>query len=123
MDNFEFATRNKLRFPYRGQVSVEDLWDLNLQQLNDVYMTLQRQRKDSSGTLIVEETRQDFLLGVQVELVRHVFTTKQVEANEKEQAVLRREEKRRLQELLSRKREEGLSNLSEEELQRMIESM
>ena len=23
---FEIATRNKYRFPYRGQISVEDMW-------------------------------------------------------------------------------------------------
>ena len=30
---FELATRCKYRFPYRGQITIEDLWDLRLQDI------------------------------------------------------------------------------------------
>lgn len=33
---FEAATRYKYRFPFKGMISVEDLWDLKLQDLDSV---------------------------------------------------------------------------------------
>lgn len=40
---FETAVRNKMRFPYKGQISVEDLWDLDVNALDGVFKTLNSQ--------------------------------------------------------------------------------
>ena len=42
---FEVATREKMRFPFKGMISVEDLWDLSVQNLDKVFKTLNSQRK------------------------------------------------------------------------------
>ena len=44
---FEVATRNKYRFPYRGQISVEDMWDLPVTELDKIFKTLNKQVKTS----------------------------------------------------------------------------
>ena len=122
-DIFEFATRNKVRFQLRGQLSVEDLWDLRQTQLNEIFQGIQARRQSRAESLIVQESEEDVLLGIQSDIVRHIFNTRKAEAEAKEQALARREEKRRLQELLAQKREQGLSALSEEELQARIDAL
>lgn len=44
---FELATRNKMRFPFRGMISVEDLWDLSLTNLDSVFKILNAEAKKS----------------------------------------------------------------------------
>lgn len=39
---FEFATRNKVRFSFKGLISVEDLWDLSLTNLDSIYKELNK---------------------------------------------------------------------------------
>ena len=40
---FEYATRNKIRFPFKGMISVEDLWELTPTNLDTIYKTLNKQ--------------------------------------------------------------------------------
>lgn len=42
---FERAAMNKYRFPYKGQISVEDLWDLSLPGLDSVFKHLNKLKK------------------------------------------------------------------------------
>ena len=42
---FEVAVRNKFRFPFKGVISVEDLWDLSVQQLDGIFKTLKSQER------------------------------------------------------------------------------
>ena len=37
---FEYATKNRLRFPYKGSQSVEDLWALSVEELDKLFKTL-----------------------------------------------------------------------------------
>ena len=37
---FEIAARNKFRFPFKGMISTEDLWDLSVENLDNVFKTL-----------------------------------------------------------------------------------
>ena len=39
---FEAATRYKYRFPFKGMISVEDLWDLKLQDLDSVFKLMKK---------------------------------------------------------------------------------
>jgi len=42
---FEVAVTEKFRFPFRGQITVEDLFDLNVKDLDAVFKTLNSQLK------------------------------------------------------------------------------
>ena len=45
---FETAVRTKMRFPFKGVVSVEDLWDLSVENLDTVYKTLNSELKKAT---------------------------------------------------------------------------
>lgn len=45
MELFEIAIRNKYRFPFKGWISTEDLWDLSVQNLDSIFKTLNKEFK------------------------------------------------------------------------------
>ena len=95
---FEYATRNKLRFPFKGSISVEDLWDLSLANLDEVFKALNaRVKKVNEESLLSSKSKEDEVLEVQIEIVKYIFLTKKEEADAK---VLEREKKEKLQKLL-----------------------
>jgi len=117
---FEKATRMKLRFPHKGQCTVEDLWDLGVTALDGIYKTLRAAQKDQEGDSLLAEHRPDSALALQVEIVRHIVAVKQAEAAEKKAAVDKRAQKERIMELIARKQDEALASKSVEELTALV---
>jgi len=119
---FEMATRGKLRFQYKGFVSTEDLWDLNPHQLNEVFKNIQAaQAKLAGASLLNDLSPEQKELALMEEIVRHIFQVKMEEKERREQEATERQRKARIKEILARKGEEALNNLSEEELRKMLE--
>ncbi|WP_243033922.1 hypothetical protein [Clostridium sp. AF50-3] len=48
------AARCKYRFPYRGNISVEDLWDLPVKALDGIFKTLNAEVKQSQEESLLE---------------------------------------------------------------------
>ena len=71
---FEFALRNKVRFPYKGMISVEDLYDLSVRELDSVFKTLNAQvKKSQEESLLATKTKEDETLSIQIEIVKYIF--------------------------------------------------
>ena len=49
---FEIAVRSKMRFPFKGQIFVEDLWDLDVNALDSVFKSLNIKVKESIKTTL-----------------------------------------------------------------------
>ena len=121
---FRIATREKYRFPYKGQISVEDLWDLSPVQLDTVYKTLSASKKNSTAdSLIAARTPEDDTLENKLEIVRYIFETKKREADERKEAAAKAERKRHLTEILARKEDAALEGMSADDLRKMIEEL
>lgn len=124
MSEFEKAIRMKLRFPYKGWCSTEDLWDLNVRELDSIFKTLNRQRKAvGEDSLLDTKSPEDAVLALQLEIVRHVVKVKQAEALALLDAANRKMQKEKLTALLQEKQEEGLRQLPAEDLQKMIDEL
>lgn len=121
---FEVATRNKYRFPYMGQISVEDMWDLPVMELDKIFKTLNKQVKTSQEESLLEtKSKEDEVLETQIEIVRHIVSIKQQEANEKLREKERKVQKQRIMEIMADKQDEALKGKSIDELQKMLDEL
>lgn len=123
-DIFEAATRYKFRFAYKGVITTEDLWDLDVVQLNEIYKTLKaEERKTKEDSLLASTSRSDDILSAKIEVVRRIVTVK---LNDAKRATVEKEKAERKQQIMSilvDKQNEELKNKSAEELQHMIDEM
>lgn len=117
---FEKATRLKVRFPHKGQCSVEDLWDLGVTALDGIYKTLRGAQKEQDGESLLSEKREDAVLALQVDIVKHIVGVKQAEAEAKRLSVEKKAQKERIMELIARKQDEALASKSVEELTALV---
>ena len=121
---FEAATRNKYRFPFRGQISVEDLWDLTPAQLNTVFKTLSAEAKAmEEESLVRQRTEEEVVLENKIAIVRYIFEKKQEEAEARKQKAVNAEKRRRLMDLIASKEEAALGEKSIEDLKKMLEEL
>ncbi|MDE7245233.1 MAG: hypothetical protein K2O18_14850 [Oscillospiraceae bacterium] len=121
---FEIAVRNKFRFPFKGAISVEDLWDLSVQQLDGIFKTLKSQeQKAQEESLLETRTPEDEVLKIKIEIIRHIVTVKLDEANQAERAKETRDQKQKILGILAEKQNEDLRNKTPEELRAMLEQL
>ena len=121
---FEFATRNKMRFPFKGMISVEDLWDLSVKDLDTIFKTLNAQiKKSQEESLLTAKTEEDEILSTQINIVKHIVEVKLAEANAVKQNRELKEKKQKIMEIIAAKQDESLHNMSVEDLQKMLEQL
>lgn len=121
---YKFAVENKIRFPFKGQISVEDLFDLNLESLDSIYKSLNSQKKKANEeSLLTTKSSEDEALEVSIEIVKQIFAQKQKEKEDRIKAAENRAKKQRIAEIIDNKKDEALNNLSVEQLQQMLDGM
>lgn len=120
MNLFEKATRAKLRFIHKGTLSVEDLWDLELKDLDVIYKSLSKQLKEEDGDSLMSTSSANQKLNLQIEVVKYIFTTRQNEINAKEQAIVEKQKREKIQSLIDEKKDSELAGKTIEELEAML---
>lgn len=121
---FELATRCKYRFPYRGQITIEDLWDLRSTDLDSVFKTLNVEAKKASEESLLEpKTEKDEELSNKIEIIKYIVSTKLAEQAAKESEKANKEKKQKLLAIKARREEAALENISDEQLNKMINEL
>lgn len=121
---FEYATRNKVRFSFRGLISVEDLWDLSLTNLDSIYKELNKQSKQSEEeSLLNIKTQEDELLNVQIEIVKYIVYVKLAEKEAREKATAKKAQKQKIMSIIAAKQDEALQNSSIDDLKKMLDEL
>lgn len=128
---FKEATRLKLRFPSnRGELTVEQLWDLSLNSLKNIVKSMYNTKKkftkmDDELSFLegVEDSEEQKLAELRYNIVKDIYTTKANENKEALSTAEKKAKKQQLLEIMQRKREQKFENMSEEELQKEIDSL
>ncbi|MEZ4363308.1 MAG: hypothetical protein R3B48_24240 [Kofleriaceae bacterium] len=128
---FEYATRNKLRFPSaRGELTTEQLWDVPLRSkdefnLNSIAKAASKAWKDAAEENFVETTKtpEQTRRELSLEVVKHVIEIKLADEAAAKKRAENKLEKERLLKILADKQAGVLSELSEQELQARIAAL
>ena len=117
MNNFEKATRLRLRFETsRGNLNVEDLWRLPLAELDKLAIALNKQLKESSEeSFIKAKSKDNKLLELRFDIVKHIIETLLSEDEEQKKAADKRAKREQLLELIAKKKNQELEGKSLEE--------
>lgn len=129
---FDKATRMKLRFPTsRGEISVEDLWDLPLTSetdkpnLDDVARGLWTKTKMVHAQLsfVTPEHKPADDSVLALDIVKHVIAVRVAERDERLQAKEKADKKQQILAILADKQVDDLKGKSSEELQALLASL
>lgn len=121
---FEFATRNRLRFPYKGNATVEDLWQLSVQELDAIYKVLKAQEKEANGeSLLQVKSKDDTVLEAKIAIVKHIVEVKLAEAEKAKKALENKQKRDRILSIMADKQDAVLQNMSMEELQKQLDEL
>lgn len=129
IDIFKYAAKNTLRFPFKGSITVEDLFKLRMEDLDIVYKTLNvlyKQETNDSDSLMNnkrEESSTAERLRISIDIVKEIFEDKRTEAEE----ILKKREKeikmQKILEAIDRKENDALSDKSIDELKAELDSL
>ena len=121
---FDKATRLKLRFSSaKGDLSVEQVWDLSLTALNEMAKGLSRELKAATiddEDFIGNNTSVDSQLQLRFDIVKSIISTKLKERDDSLSAAEKREHNQAILELIKKKQQEELAGKSVEELQALL---
>lgn len=133
---FEVASRVKLRFAtVKGLLSLEQIWDLPLTSKSESTVSLDSVAKDIHSQIREADTAPiSFVnpaatsgasdeLKLKFELLKHIIAIRVAEAEKREKAATKADERRRLQDLLNQKKLEKDSAMSIEDLEARIAAL
>jgi len=128
MSIFEKASRIKLRFAVtKGLLNTEDLWDLSLEDLDKMAVSLRKEVKNSEEESFITPTpnksRIIDLVELRFEIVKHIITVKLAEKEAKALAAEKRAKRAQLIELIGKKELSALENQSVEDLKRQLSEL
>jgi hypothetical protein len=124
-DMFMVASQKKLRFKSgKGLLTVEDLWDLSLESLDNIAIELDETiQKEGRKSFVSKRSSASTEKTLALDIVKVVIEVKQDEAEKRKDRADKRAQKEFLEKLLEEKNIESLKGLSKEEIEKRIAAL
>lgn len=126
MSNFEQASRLKLRFNFRGNVGVEQLWDVKdsdlgelityEEQLSEVVESYGKSTRRKAG----RKTKDQELNELRLAIVSHILDTRIKEQEEATEALKNKARNQKIMDIIARKEDADLEAMSADQLRAML---
>lgn len=122
MENFEKASKKKLRFESsKGQLTVEQLWDLSLESLNTIGLKVKKKLEETgTESLISTKPKTNADDELRFAIVKHIIDYKLKQQEERAKRQERSEKIQALQQLAVQKQNEVFTSQSLEEIQKQL---
>lgn len=124
------ALSKKLRFEYKGMISIEDLFDLNLKELDSIYRNLKKQLDEyeqySADSLLDTEGEKDETyeeLQLKIDVVTAVFNHLKKQQEELQKQIALQNQRDKILGIIADKQDEELSKKSISELKDILNSL
>lgn len=124
------ALSKKLRFEYKGLISTEDLFDLSLKDLDEIYRKLKKEldeyKQYSADSLLDDDAEKDETyeeLQLKIDIVTAVFTHLKKQQEELQRKIALQNQRDKILGIIADKQDEELSNKSISELKEILDNM
>ena len=124
------ALSKKLRFEYKGLISIEDLFDLSLNELDEIYRKLKKEldeyKQYSEDSLLNKDDEKDETseeLQLKIDVVTAVFNHIKKQQEELQRKIALQNQRDKILGIIADKQDEELSNKSISELKELLDNM
>lgn len=119
------ALRKSFRFEYKGLITTEDLFDLDMAELDNIYQKLSKELRDIDGDSLLDDKKAEEVewLTLKMNVVKGVFDIKKAEAEALRQKIANLEEKQKIMRIISEKEDAELADLSIDELKEKLNEL
>lgn len=122
-DLFKIASKRKYRFSFKGQLTVEDLWDLSVEDLDRIYKDLKaKQKNETEDSLLGTVTKQDKILANKIEIIKAIVMDKLAAKERAAKVAKAKAQNQRILEIMADKADAELKEKSIDELQSLLVS-
>ena len=119
----EKALINKYRYNFRGICNTEDLYDLDVEDLDSIYKVLNKELKEIKGESLLEKNQTDDILETKIEIIKHIVKIKLAEQKVNEDKALKKKRKQELFSIISEKQNEQYKQMTVEQLTQLVDEL
>ena len=123
MEIYKLASQQQLRFQTsKGSLSTEQLWSLDLKELDELAVQLEAQHKESGKkSFLVKSSQKDKTAKLKFDIVLDILNTKVEAEQEAREAQEKKEHNKKIITLIAEKKDEALKGKSIKELEGLLQ--
>jgi len=120
---YKQAAKQKLRIAtVKGALSVEQLWDLSLTEIDALAVSLEKEHQESGKkSFLTSRSEKDKTVKLKFDIVLDILNTKVDEAEVLQQKKARKERNQKILSLIEEKKDETLKSKSVKQLESLLE--